>query len=135
MALVELPLGTTLDWDEAALFEFEHNPDGELGITLMHLIGEVVVAGAKKRALVRKDRYPGGSPIGQMRAEIRYHVGTDAGGLYCDIISPATNPDDGFPYPLMHEGKKVRDRRPHRSLRPALRDIKYIEVGYALSAL
>lgn len=114
-----MPDDIRVDWDEAALHDLTHNPDGELGQTAMRTIGEVVTAGAKRRALKR---------TGRMRDEIHYEVGADEYGLYADIISPATNPDDGFPYPLMHERSgKVRDRRPHRSLRPALKDVKLLD--------
>jgi len=110
---------TLIEWNLLETEEFFHNPDGELGRSLMRALGEVVVAGAKRRALKR---------TGRMQREITYRVGTDEISVYTDVISPATDPrSHNFPYPVVHEGKKVRDRRPHRSLRPALNDIKKIQ--------
>jgi hypothetical protein len=100
-----------IDWDDAQLAEFIRDPNGELGIHLMDYLGDIVVAGAKRRALKR---------TGRMASEIHKQLGTDAAGVYADIISPVY-------YARFHEGRKVRDRRPHRSLRPALNDVKKIE--------
>ena len=60
---------------------------------------------------------------------MKYEVGRDEAGVYTDVISPVQNPKTGFGYAIMHEGptRIIRDRRPHRSLRPALRDIRKIE--------
>ena len=112
--------GVIIDWDESQVRRFMADPNGELGETLMRALGEIVTEGAKKRALVR---------TGRMRDEIRFEVGRDEAGVFTDVISPATNPKTGFPYPYVHEGptRVIRDRRPHRSLRPALRDIRKIE--------
>jgi hypothetical protein len=63
---------------------------------------------------------------GAMVRAMKYSLGKDEAGMYADIISPVQNPKTGMPYAIVHEGKKVRDRRPHRSLRPALRDIRKI---------
>jgi hypothetical protein len=112
--------GVVVDWNEAQVAEFIGDPNGELGRTLMTALGEIVTAGAKRRALVR---------TGRMRDEIRYEVGRDEAGVYTDVISPVQNPKTGVQYAYFHEGptRVIRDRRPHRSLRPALRDIRKIE--------
>jgi hypothetical protein len=107
--------GVVVEWNTTQLAEFERNPHGELGRTLMRAIGEIVTEGAKRRALKR---------TGRMAAEITFEVGADETGVYTDVLSPALNPVDNFPYPIMHERKKPRDRRPHRSLVPALQDVK-----------
>jgi len=112
--------GMFVEWDLAQLAEFERNPDGELGRGLMEVIGQGVEDAAKRKALRR---------TGRMADAITHEVGSDADGLYADIISPATDPKTGFPYPVTHEGAKVRDRRPHRSLRPALDEIPHIIGG------
>jgi hypothetical protein len=113
-------LGVVIEWDESQLDHYLKDPNGELGRDLMTKLAEVVLAGAKARARVR---------TGRMRNEMRYRIGRDERGLFADIISPVRNPVTGFPYAIVHEGKKVRDRRAHRSLKPALRDIKKILVG------
>jgi len=107
-----------LEWNEAEVRQFLEEPDGELGRTLMTKVGELVVKGAQRRALRRS---------GRMADEITFRVDRDDEGLFTAVESPARNPKTGFPYPIVHEGRKVRDRRAHRSLRPALRDIRHIE--------
>lgn len=109
-----------IEWDETTVHRFLSEPEGELGRTLMVALGEIVLAGAKKRALRR---------TGRMADEMAFVVETDAEGLFTGVYSPAVNPETGFPYPIVHEGRKVRDRRAHRSLRPALRDIRNIAAG------
>ncbi len=106
-----------IEWDETQVEHFLSDPNGELGETLMRALGEVVTAGAKRRALRR---------TGRMQSEITYRVGRDEAGVYTDVASPVRDPRTGVPYAVFHEGRKVRDRRPHRSLRPALRDIRKI---------
>jgi hypothetical protein len=110
MGRKKLSQDVVIEWDDAQLAEYLANPSGELGQHLMIQLGDVVTAGAKRRALKR---------TGKMAGEIHPQLGSDAGGVYVDIISPVY-------YARFHEGRKVRDRRPHRSLRPALRDIKRI---------
>src|SRR6266851_2001046 len=109
-----------LVWDEFALAAFYRDPRGPLGVDLMERLAEVVLAGARRRALQR---------TGNMMRAMRYELGSDEESLYADIISPVQDPKTGFPYAIVHEGRKVRDRRPHRSLKPALRDIRYILAG------
>ncbi len=118
MARRRLEYGVIIDWDESQVREFLNSPNGELGRTLMAALGEIVLAGARRRALRR---------TGRMAAAMRTQVGRDEAGVYTDVISPVQDPRTGFPYAVVHEGRKVRDRRPHRSLRPALRDIRKIE--------
>ena len=120
MARRKIDYGVVIDWDETQVRHFMADPNGELGRTLMEALGEIVLAGAKRRALRRTGRM-----VNAMRSE----VGGDEAGVYTDVISPAVNPKTGFPYPYVHEGptRVLRDRRPHRSLRPALRDIRKIE--------
>ncbi len=118
MARRRLEYGVIIDWDESQVRQFLASPNGPLGRDLMDALGQIVEAGAKRRALRR---------TGAMQAAITHVVGADAAGVYTDIISPVQNPKTGFPYAIVHEGRKVRDRRPHRSLRPALRDIRKIE--------
>jgi hypothetical protein len=113
-------LGVVIEWDTSQVDRFLNDPNGELGEQLMRRLAEVVLAGAKQRALVR---------TGAMRAAMTYEIGRDEQGLHADIISPVQNPKTGFPYALVHEGKKIRDRRAHRSLKPALRDIRKILTG------
>ncbi|HEY5987035.1 MAG TPA: hypothetical protein VIV12_11770 [Streptosporangiaceae bacterium] len=104
-------------WDDRQLREFLNNPDGPVGEQVFAKLGEVVLAGARRRALRR---------TGRMAAEMYYKVGRDAVGLHTDVVSPVRSAQ-GFPYPWVHEKRgKVRDRRPHRSLMPALRDIRKI---------
>jgi hypothetical protein len=111
--------GVVIEWDEAEVSHFLADPNGPLGEGLMHALGAIVRDGAKKRAL-RK--------TGRMADEMTYRVGRDEAGVFTDVYSAATDPrSHNFPYPIVHEGRKVRDRRAHRSLRPALRDIKNIE--------
>ena len=121
MARRKIDYGVVIDWDESQVRHFLADPNGELGRTLMEALGEIVLAGAKRRALRR---------TGRMVDAMRSEVGGDELGVYTDVISPATNPKTGFPYPYLHEGptRVLRDRRPHRSLRPALRDIRKIEI-------
>jgi Bacteriophage HK97-gp10, putative tail-component len=99
-----------LEWDATQVAEWLGDPNGDLARQLMERLGEVVTAGAKRRALKR---------TGRMASEIHYVIGSDGQGIYADIISPVF-------YARFHEGQHVRDRRPHRSLRPALRDIRHI---------
>jgi len=109
--------GCKVEWNVEAVHEFVDDPTGELGRTLMHALGEVVLAGAQRRCLRR---------TGAMQEAMRFEVDTDEWGIFTAVISPVQNKKSGFPYAIMHEAKKVRDRRPHRSLVPALRDIKKI---------
>jgi hypothetical protein len=112
--------GVVVDWNQAQVAEFMGDPNGELGRTLMHALGEIVTEGAKRRALRR---------TGRMADEMQFWVERDEAGVYTDVGTTAANPKTGFPYPYVHEGptRVIRDRRPHRSLRPALRDIRKIE--------
>jgi hypothetical protein len=105
--------GVVIEWDPYALKNFQDNAHGPFSPALRAL-GEIVTRGAKARAEVR---------TGRMRSEITYVLHSEPGGCSVEIISPAVNPADGFPYPIVHEGRHVRDRRPHRSLRPALMDV------------
>jgi Bacteriophage HK97-gp10, putative tail-component len=118
MARKSLQYGVVIEWDETQVHRFLAEPNGELGRDLMEALGQVVEDGAKRRALRR---------TGRMQAAIMHEVGADTAGVYVDIVSPVQDPRSGFPYATVHEGSKVRDRRPHRSLRPALRDIRTIE--------
>ena len=106
-----------IEWDEIQYQSFIRDPAGPLGYELMDKLAAVVLAGAKRRALRR---------TGRMIGEMYYELGSDEAGMYADIISPVQDPKTGFPYANVHEGRKVRDRRPHRSLRPALADIRNI---------
>lgn len=110
-------LGVIIEWDETQVKRFTADPDGPLGVELMHRLAQVVLEGAKRRALVRS---------GRMRDAMTYIVDRDEHGLFAAVISPVQNPKSGMPYAFAHEGRKTRDRRPHRSLKPALRDIRKI---------
>ena len=101
--------------DEAAIAEMFRNPEGPLRPVMERCAG-IVVIGAKRRVEKR---------TGTSAAEI--HAGepaVDERGMYIDVISPARAKKTGFPYPTVHEGRHVRDRRAHRSLKPALNDLK-----------
>jgi hypothetical protein len=101
--------------DEAAVAAMFRDPDGPLR-PIMERCAGIVVLGAKRRAEKR---------TGTMAAEIEISgPGLDDRGMYIDVISPARAKKTGFPYPTVHEGRRVRDRRAHRSLRPALNDLK-----------
>jgi hypothetical protein len=104
-----------IEWHPAEFDEFCRNPRGPLGRDLMDVIGAGITERAKAKALRR---------TGRMADEIHYEVSADEISMYADIISPAVNPQTGFPYPVTHEARKVRDRRPHRSLKPALDEIQ-----------
>jgi hypothetical protein len=106
--------GAEIIWDPAALADLIENPDGPLA-PMLHAFGAAVVKEAQARALVR---------TGRMRNEIRYETVRGPKGCYVQIVSPAVNPSDGFPYPLVHEDAHPRDRRPHRSLVPALQAVR-----------
>jgi hypothetical protein len=110
-------LGVILEWDESQVHHFLRDPNGPLGVELLHKLGEIVLAGAKRRALRR---------TGAMANAMRVEYGQDEQGMYADIVSPVHDPKTNKPYAIFHEAKKVRDRRPHRSLRPALNDIRKI---------
>jgi hypothetical protein len=110
-----------LQWDNFAYAAFFDNPEGPIG-DLFHRLAEIVLAGARARCEKR---------TGRMAAAMRFDVFDDAQGLYADVSSPVRSPGPGrrmtgFPYAVVHEGRRVRDRRPHRSLKPALNDIKKI---------
>jgi hypothetical protein len=85
----------------------------------LHKLAEIVLAGAKRRSLKR---------TGRMQAAMAIEYGSDETGMYADITSPVKSIRNkvGYPYAFAHEGRHVVDRRPHRSLRPALRDIRKI---------
>src|SRR5258708_11961640 len=106
-----------VEGDTFPLEKFYGDPLGPLGEELIGRLGEVVLEGAKRRALHK---------TGRMEEAMYSVLGEDELGLYADIISPVQNPQSGFPYAIMHEARKIRDRRPHRSLVPALRDIRNI---------
>lgn len=106
-----------IEWNTTQVKRFLDDPNGELGVQLMHRLARVVLDGARQRALSR---------TGRMRSEMTYIVDRDEQGLFAAIISPVQNPKTGFPYAIAHEAKRIRDRRPHRSLKPALRDIRKI---------
>jgi hypothetical protein len=101
----------TVAWNPAELERFFREPDGELGRGLFEAIGAGVAERARRKALRR---------TGRMASAITHQVGADEAGLFVDVISPVTDPRTGFPYARAHEGPHPRDRRPHRSLRPAL---------------
>ena len=121
MARKRITRTVELEWNEAAVREFTHDPNSDLGERLLRRCGEIVLAGAKRRALKR---------TGRMADAMYFEVGTGPEGLSVAIISPAEDPrSHNFPYAIVHEGAHVRDRRAHRSLRPALLDIRHIEAG------
>lgn len=109
-----------LQWDDFTLEEFLSSPEGPIGEELFRVLAQAVLAGAKSRAERR---------TGRMIDAMTYQLGRDEQGLYADVISPVLSPGRGFPYAIVHEGRKVRDRRPHRSLRPALQDIRHILIA------
>jgi len=107
-----------LDWLESDVRRWTHDLNGDLAENLMRRLAEVVLAGAKRRALRR---------TGRMANAMTYDLVPGPNGVTARVISPALDPrSHNFPYPIVHEGRKVRDRRPHRSLRPALRDIRKV---------
>jgi len=115
-----------LEWSPAEVARFTRDPHGPLGVTLMEACARVVLIGARRRALRQ---------TGRMVSEMYAETGADVLGLYADVISPVRSlkpssyqqrTGQGFPYAIVHEVRKPRDRRPHRSLRPALRDIRTI---------
>ena len=57
MARVQREFGVVIDWDESQVREFMDDPNGELGRTLMEALGEIVLEGAKRRALRRTGRH------------------------------------------------------------------------------
>ena len=90
----------SLVFDEAALAELLHGPDGPVARDLQRK-GEIVTQGAKRRAPVS----PAGSngrPSGYLRSQIYWRLGVDSLGIYVDVFSPATTPD-GAPYGLFVE--------------------------------
>jgi hypothetical protein len=103
-----------IEWDDAELAKMFHDPDGPLH-DVMERCGGIVETGAKRRAEKRS---------GRMRAAIEASpVAADDQGIYVDVHSPVLS-KTGFPYATVHEGRNVRDRRAHRSLKPALNDLK-----------
>ena len=106
-----------IEWDSREVKRFTADPNGDLALQLFRKLADIVLLGAKRRALVR---------TGEMRNEMTTRIMTDEQGLCADVISPVTNPKTGFPYAIMHERRKPKDRRPHRSLAPALNDIRKI---------
>lgn len=102
-----------VQWNDVEYVRMLHDVFGPLG-PMLNRAGAIVMAGAKRRALKR---------TGKMAAEIFYQVGSDATSVYVDVRSPVQS-KEGFPYASVHEGKHVRDRRPHRSLKPALNDLR-----------
>jgi hypothetical protein len=109
--------GVTIEWDEAALRRYFDAPRGTVGRELIEVCGEAVAARARRLALRR---------TGKMAREITCEVTEGEGGPCAIISSPAVNEKTGFPYPKMHEGPRTRDRRPHRSLVPALNEVNRI---------
>jgi hypothetical protein len=104
-----------VELDQTVIAEMFRNPEGPLR-GVMERCGGIVEIGAKRRVEKR---------TGRSAAEIHAGpVAVDDRGLYIDVISPARAPKTGFPYPTVHEGRRVRDRRAHRSLKPALNDLK-----------
>ena|ERR1035441_7682130 len=106
-----------IEWDAKEAKRFTSEPNGDLALQLFRKLAEVVLMGAKRRALVL---------TGDMKNDMTYRIDTDDDGLCVDVISPVQNPKTGFPYAIMHERRKPKDRRPHRSLAPALNDIRKI---------
>lgn len=101
-------------WYESRRRRFFDEPEGEVGRKILARAGRIAAEGAKRRALKR---------TGRMAEGIDYAVVKLDGKLVCVVYSGAVDPKTGFPYPVVHEGRHVRDRRPHRSLQPALKDI------------
>jgi len=100
-------------FNPAVLYGMTHSPRG-VGAVVCSAAGRTVAAGAKRRALRR---------TGRMADEITWRLVIGAEGVSVQVISPARDPKTGFPYPIVHEVRHPRDRRPHRSLVPALADI------------
>ncbi len=89
--------GGRIVWNDRELNRLLNSESGPVG-RFMARVGEVGTQGAKRRAPVSPD----GShnrPSGYMRSQIGWKIGTDAEGLYVDIISPAESPN-GYPYAL-----------------------------------
>lgn len=103
-----------VQWNDVEYVKMLHDEFGPLG-PVLNRAGAIVMAGAKRRALKR---------TGKMAAEIFYQVGSDATSVYVDVRSPVRSKSRSFPYASVHEGRHVRDRRAHRSLKPALNDLK-----------
>ena len=100
-------------WDEAAWTEFRTSGAGPTA-PLWHAIGEIVVKGVRRRALVR---------TGAMRASAQYELTEEADGIGVTVSMPVKDPKTGTEYAIFHERAKPRDRRPHRSLVPAMGDV------------
>lgn len=92
-----MAVGGRIIWDDTEFNELFNSENGPAG-RYMARVGEVGTQGAKRRAPVSPDG-SNGRPSGYMRSQIGWVIGTDAEGLYVDIISPATTPT-GFPYGL-----------------------------------
>src|SRR5260370_25505408 len=99
-----------VEWDTFTLEKFYRDPLGPLGEELIGRLGEVVLEGAKRRALHK---------TGRMGGAMYSLLGADELGLYADIISPVQNPQPGFPYAIIHDARKIRAHRPQPRLVPA----------------
>ena len=128
MARVQREFGVVIDWDESQVREFMADPNGELGRTLMEALGEIVLEGAKRRAL---------RGTGRMIDAMKYEVGRDEAGVYTDVISPRAKPEDRVSCTrICTRGRRVSSGTGVRTgpSRPALRDIRKIETRWRRAA-
>lgn len=80
--------------DQAALQTLTRSPAGPVGV-YMARGGAVVANTSRSLALV---------DTGRMKGAIGWQLGSDGGGLFVDVMSPARS-DRGFPYPIVVERK------------------------------
>lgn len=92
-----MAIGGRIIWDDSEFNELLTSERGPVA-RFMGRVGEVGAQGAKRRAPVSRDGSHG-RPSGYMRSQIGWLIGTDAEGMYVDIVSPAESPT-GFPYGL-----------------------------------
>ena len=96
-----------LELNEHEVRNLLEDPNGPVGRQLLTKAGQVVTAGAKRRARVR---------TGTARDSMGWQLGQDEQGLYVDIGTVF--------YQRFLEKPARQLKRPRRALRPALRDLR-----------
>jgi Bacteriophage HK97-gp10, putative tail-component len=96
----------------AELAEFQHDPNGQVGRTVLEEAGRIVARGARIRVPV---------DTGRLYDSIGYERGADAAGLYVKVYAQW--------YDRFLEKPARQMKHAHRSLRSAVRDLPSIIRG------
>jgi Bacteriophage HK97-gp10, putative tail-component len=102
----------TIVINQAAMAEFQRDPNGEIGQTVLEEAGQIVARGARIRVPI---------DTGRLYDSIGYERGADEAGIFVKIYAQW--------YDRFLEKPAKQMRHAHRSLRSAVRDLPSIIAG------